>query len=285
MKVVVLGAKGMLGSDIMDACRVADIEASGYDLPEVDITRDGGGLDKTGKCDWVVNCAGYTDVDGAEKERGKAFSVNGDGAGRVAKWCRNIGASFVHLSTDYVFDGRRSNPYREDSPTNPLNIYGMSKLDGEKAVISSGSKYLIVRTQSLFGRNGRNFVRTIMSRLENGDGPLKVVNDQISSPTYTVHLADAILRLMKSNRQGIVHVSASGECSWYEFARAIAASVLSGRNILPVSSDEYARPARRPAYSVLDKTLYKSWTGHEMPSWKEGLKEYLQKRTEDRRKY
>jgi len=292
MKVIVLGAKGMLGTDLMNACRKAGIETEGFDLPEVDIARDDAGLKQAGQCDWVVNCAAYTDVDGAEKYREKAFSVNGDGAGRVARWCRNTGTPLVHISTDYVFDGNAGTPYREDAETNPLNVYGMSKLAGEKAVISSGSKYLIVRTQSLFSRNGRNFVQAIMSRLEEEGteaqrdrgteaqrdrGPLKVVNDQTSSPTYTVHLADAILRLLKTSRQGIVHVSASGECTWYEFACAIAASVRPGAEILPVTSGEYPRPARRPAYSVLDKALYKSWTGCEMPGWREGLEEYVKR--------
>jgi len=279
MKIVVLGAKGMLGSDVMDACRFAGIEAVGYDLPESDITGVNGGLERAGRCDWVINCAAYTDVDGAETEREKAFAINSDGAGRVAGWCRNAGVPMVHISTDYVFDGKAVKPYREDAPVNPLNIYGMSKLAGEKEVISSGAKCLIVRTQSLFGRNGRNFVQAIMSRLEKGDGPLKVVNDQSSSPTYTVHLAGAILRLLKTQKQGIVHVSAFGECTWYEFACAIAAIVRPGAEILPVTSGEYIRPARRPGYAVLDKALYRSWTGNEMPSWKEGLAEYLKQIT------
>ncbi|MDD4871754.1 MAG: dTDP-4-dehydrorhamnose reductase [Kiritimatiellae bacterium] len=277
MKLAVLGANGMLGTDIMSACNNAGISANGYDLPEIDITRDEGGLDKIENCDWVVNCAAYTDVDGAEKEKGKAFDVNRDGVRRIAGWCRRSGVSLLHISTDYVFDGKSKTAYSENSRVNPLNIYGMSKLGGEEEIKSSGINYIIARTQSLFGANGRNFVRTILSRLGNGPEPLKVVDDQVSSPTYTVHLSDAILRLLNTGEQGIVHVSSSGECTWYQFACAIAAIIQPGVKIIPVTSNEYVRPAKRPAYSVLDKTLYTSWTGHVMPPWEDGLKEYLER--------
>jgi len=277
MNVTVLGAKGMLGTDLMAALANAGINARGYDLPDVDITLDNGGLERIGRCDWIVNCAAYTNVDGAEKDSDKAFAVNRDGVRRIAECCKRSNSSLMHISTDYVFDGTSGTAYAEDAPVNPVNVYGRSKLDGENEVLSAGVKHLIVRTQSLFGINGANFVRAIMSRLEAGTGALKVVNDQVSSPTYTVHLADAILRLLRTDKQGIVHVSASGECSWYEFACVIAASIKPGAEVLPVTSSEYIRPARRPAYSVLDKGLYTSWTGSGMPSWKEGLKEYLER--------
>jgi len=275
MRIVVLGCRGMLGSDLVAACRTAGVETDGYDLPELDITRDDGGLERIPACDWVVNCAGYTDVDGAESNSEKAFAVNGGGVGRIAEVCKRKGVPLMHISTDYVFDGTSAVPYREDAAVKPLNVYGKSKLAGEKAVQASGVKYVIVRTQSLFGLHGNSFVKAILARLEKGNEPLKVVSDQVSSPTYTVHLAGAILRLLEKGKQGIVHVSASGECSWYAFACAIAAKVKPDARILPVTSAEYVRPARRPAYSVLDKGLYARWTDHRMPSWEEGLAGYL----------
>ena len=276
MKVAVIGSNGMLGHDLMSACEKAGIDVKGYDLPEVDITRDDGGLENVASCDWVINCAAYTDVDGAEKEQAMAFAVNGDGVRRLVSFCKKRNTPLLHMSTDYLFDGMAKSAYREDSPVNPLSVYGRSKLAGEKAVLAGGlNKYLIVRTQSLFGVNGRNFVKAIMARLEAGNEPLKVVSDQTSSPTYTVHLADAILRLMSCKKQGIVNASASGECSWCEFACAIAGQVKPGAVVMPVTTSEYPRAARRPAYSVLDKGLYEAWTGSRMPSWEEGLREYL----------
>jgi dTDP-4-dehydrorhamnose reductase len=261
----------------MAACGNAGINAKGYDLPDIDITKDDGGLNKMELCDWVINCAAYTDVDGAEKERAKAFAVNRDGVRRIVEWCKKSGIPLLHVSTDYIFDGNSKVPYTENMPANPINVYGESKLAGEQEVTSGGIRYLIVRTQSLFGVNGRNFVRTILSFFEKGTESLRVVNDQVSSPTYTVHLAYAILRLLNTGEQCIVNVSSEGECSWYDFACAIAARIRPFVKVQPVTSDEYVRPAKRPVYSVLDKKLYTSLTGHVMPSWENGLREYLER--------
>ena len=201
--------------------------------------------------------------------------MNAEGAGNVARLCaaRNIG--LIQISTDYVFDGRKGSAYSEDDPVNPLNVYGASKLAGEERVREAGGRSLIVRTQSLFGVRGANFVRTIVQRLRKSDEPLRVVHDQCSSPTYTRHLAAAIVRLIQLRQEGIVNVVASGFCSWFEFAQAIAARVKPGAAIEPVGSDEYPRPAVRPAYSVLDTRRYREWTGSALPSWRKGLEEYL----------
>jgi dTDP-4-dehydrorhamnose reductase len=276
MKVAILGSNGMLGRDLMAACTKAGIEASGYDLPDVDITRNKGGLDKLGPCDWLINCAAYTNVDGAESHREEAFAVNGDGVRRVADWCSTNGSSLLHISTDYVFDGKGKLPYKEDDPVDPINTYGQSKLAGEMAVQSICQQYIIVRTQSLFGVRGRNFVQAVMGRLQEQGRPLRVVTDQVSCPTYTVHLAGAILRLLKTNQQGIVHVSAQGSCSWYEFACAIVDRVKPGTEIQRTVSAEYKSPALRPTYSVLDKSRYESLTGDKMPAWQVGLDQYLE---------
>jgi dTDP-4-dehydrorhamnose reductase len=274
MKVIVIGANGMLGHDLVDACREEGGEVAGFDLPEVDITKKDGGLAKLQSCDWLVNCAAYTDVDGAESHRETAFAVNGDGAGRVASWCAEHRIPLVHISTDYVFDGLNTKPYKEDDPVRPLSVYGESKLAGERAVVAAARRHIIVRTQSLFGLHGRNFVRSIMGRLESGVA-LRVVTDQVSAPTYTVHLAKAILRLIDAGQEGIVHVSASGGCSWHEFACAIAARVKPGAEVRKTTSADYKAPARRPANSLLDNSRYELLTGSMMPAWQVGLDEYF----------
>ena len=232
MTVVVLGAGGMLGCDLVAACRDRGMSVSGHDLPELDITLDEG-LVGLPACDVLVNCAAYTDVDGAESNRDLAFAVNCDGAGRVARWCAEQGARLVHISTDYVFDGKSDRAYVEDDRVGPLNVYGQSKLEGERAVRAECPDHLIVRTQSLFGRNGANFVETII-RAAGERGKVDVVDDQISSPTYTVHLARAIIRLFEGDRKGTVHVSAGGSCSWYEFAVAILNETMPAVTVSPV---------------------------------------------------
>ena len=274
MRIVILGARGMLGRDLAAAAAAAGFDVSGFDLPELDITRDDGGFDRIPACDWVVNCAAYTDVDGAESHRETAFAVNGEGAGRVARWCAGAKVPLLHVSTDYVFDGTKHAPYKEEDSTNPPDVYGESKLAGEKAVAAAGGQYVVARTQALFGKHGRNFVDAIRTRLLK-DETLRVVKDQTVCPTYTRHLAAAILRLLNCGRRGIVHVSASGSCTWHEFACAIAARVRPGVAVQAVTTAEFPRPARRPAYSVLEKDRYELWTGHRMPEWQDGLKEYL----------
>lgn len=281
MKVVVLGAKGMLGQDLLAAAARAGLVVQGYDLPEVDLARDLSGLELLEPCDWVVNCAAYTDVDGAESDEALAFSVNRDGAARVAEWCAVSGAGLLHISTDYVFDGAKDRPYREDDPANPLGVYGRSKLAGEQSVRALCARHIIVRTQSLFGIHGRNFVSAIAGKLRENPERVPVVSDQRSCPTYTVHLAEAILRLLKLGKTGIVHVSASGSCSWYELACAVADRLKPDVSVVPVPTSEYPRAARRPAYSVLDKSQYAAWTGVQMPSWLQGMEAYL---AEDRRR-
>lgn len=267
----------MLGTDLMLACQRAGVEAIGLDLPELDVTRYDSVWAGVQACDWAINCAAYTNVDGAEQHRREAFAVNAAGARNVARVCVKKKVRLIHISTDYVFDGRRTRPYLERDQPNPLNVYGASKLAGEKAVRSEGGPFIILRTQSLFGLNGHSFVKAVMKRLVQDDitQPLRVVQDQASSPTYTVHLADAILRLLPVNRHGVVHVSASGQCSWYDFARAIARRVRPAAVIEPIRADELGRAAQRPPYSVLDGRRYRRWAGHAMPSWEEGLDEYL----------
>jgi dTDP-4-dehydrorhamnose reductase len=266
----------MLGTDLMAACKKAGIDHAGFALSELDITRYETMSSVIPETDFIVNCAGYTLVDEAEVHREEAFSINAEGARNVARAARRREARLIHLSTDYVFDGTKPKPYTERDQPCPLNVYGASKLAGEKAIRAEGCRFMIVRTQSLFGASGRNFIKSIVRQLQtNRTEPLRVVSDQVSAPTYTVHLADAILRLLRVKKGGVVHVAASHECSWYDFAQAIVARVKPGTRIEPVLASHLGLPAHRPAYSVLDKRRYTTWTKHVMPTWEEGLVEYL----------
>jgi dTDP-4-dehydrorhamnose reductase len=275
MKLMLIGAGGMLATDLEKVLSSAGHEVLAITERDVDITDTAAVAGMTGKADVLINCAAYTNVDGAESEVGLAYKVNADGAGNLARWCMARKTRMLHISTDYVFDGTKTTPYTETDAVCPLNIYGKSKLLGETLIRESGCDHLIIRTQSLFGRNGKNFVRTIMELMDKGIKPLKVVSDQKSCPTFTMHLSAAILHLLKSGEQGILNVSSSGSCSWFEFARSIAGMVRPDYGITPVKAVEFPRPAKRPAYSVLDKSRYTALTGRLLPDWQIGLREYL----------
>jgi dTDP-4-dehydrorhamnose reductase len=276
MTIVLLGGKGMLGSDLVDAARARGWQPVALDLPEIDITREAGLAEAIPPCDAVINCAAFTRVDDAEKERELCWSINANGAGHVARACASRELPLIHLSTDYVFDGRKGSDYGEDDPVAPLNYYGESKLAGEQQVLVAGGGAVVVRTQSLFGLRGRSFIRAILNQIQQGKTSLRVVADQVSSPTYTPHLADALLRLLAVKPPaGVINVAARGHCSWWEFAAAIVARVKPGLEILKLSTAELSFPALRPAYSVLNTTRYTSLTGHPMPRWEEGLEAYL----------
>jgi len=276
LKVLITGASGLLGSDIKNVLlNDAGIEVSAYSRSEFDVTDLKFVRDAVEGYNVVINCAAYTKVDHAETEKEDAFNVNMTGAKNLATGCTIHKARLIQMSTDYVFDGSKPTHYTEKDIPNPMNIYGASKLAGEKAVRAAGCKYLIIRLQSLFGMHGPNFVDTIVERLSNENTPLQVVSDQISSPTYTKHVAEAVHSLLKVDRSGIINVSASGHCSWFEFAVSIADLIGSTIDIEKVDADSFSRPARRPANSVLDSKWYTRWTGNEMPHWEVGLKEYL----------
>jgi dTDP-4-dehydrorhamnose reductase len=277
MKIMVLGSKGMLGKALIQACLEYGMRVAGYDLPEVDITK----IDKQVKwvdwedVEWVVNCAAYTAVDKAEEDSVNAFEVNAVGAGKVARVCSYIGVKMLHVSTDYVFDGKKGSAYVESDKTSPVNMYGLSKGMGEVLVSQELSSALIIRTQSLFG-DGHNFVKSILRQIDEGKKELKVVEDQVSCPTYVGHLAKAMVLSMKTGVTGILHLSSSDECSWYRLAEAI----LEEKNIKdvcvkPVLTGEFPVKAIRPPFSVLSNDRFNELTGCEMPTWRVGLKEYL----------
>ena len=276
MKILLLGGKGMLGSDLVEACQRRAWEAIPLDLPEIDITQEAGLAEALPACDAVINCAAFTRVDDAEKERELCWRINADGAGQVGRACATRGFPLIHLSTDYVFNGRKGTPYFESDPVEPLNYYGLSKLEGETQVRAAGGRAVVVRTQSLFGLRGRSFIRAILNQLQQGKTSLRVVADQVSSPTYTPHLADALLRLVEVHPgSGIVNVAARGQCSWWAFAQTIAARVKPGIAIQRLSTAELNFPALRPAFSVLDTARYTALAGVPMPPWEAGLEAYL----------
>lgn len=231
----------------------------------------------------IVNCAAYTKVDQAEADEPVANAINGSAVEHLAAAANESDALLVQISTDFVFAGDSDAPYEVNAPTAPLSAYGRSKLLGEHAA-AQASKHLILRTSWLFGTNGPNFVEAIRGQLRKGTNPLRVVSDQRGRPTYTPHLATAIVRLASIAHRsevarGIFHYADADECSWFDFARAIVEESGARTDVRPVSTDEFPRPARRPAYSVLSTERYERVTEIAPASWREGLREYLALRT------
>jgi dTDP-4-dehydrorhamnose reductase len=273
MKVAVTGAEGMLGYDIGRV--FADVELIRLTCETLDITALDAVVKRIReiKPDYVINAAAFTDVDRCEAEPDLACRVNGLGARNVAIACEEAGCPVVQISTDYVFDGEKSGPYNEWDDTSPVNQYGLSKLMGERFVMSLTNRYYIVRTSWLYGKNGKNFVDTIGRLLSERDG-IDVVDDQVGSPTYTVDLAKKLKEIVGKG-YGIYHVTNSGECSWYEFAVAIARKKGSGKRITPVTTEAFKRPAKRPANSVLGHTMLRLEGLGDMRHWEKALGEYL----------
>jgi dTDP-4-dehydrorhamnose reductase len=276
LKVLVLGAGGMLGKDL-----VTILSAKGQvwarDIGDFDITDPKRVRQEveTLQPQVLVNAAAYTDVDGCESKKEMAFAVNAEGTRNVALACAAIGGRMIQLSTDYVFDGSSRIPYREEDIPNPLNVYGRSKLQGERYIREILENHLIIRTEWLYGRHGKNFVDTIL-RLAGQQKELRVVDDQRGSPTFSRDLSFALDRLIGIEARGILHVTNAGSCTWFEFARQILRE--KGYNhvqVIPITSEELARAARRPASSVMDCQRYEKLTGSRMRPWKEALKEYL----------
>ena len=277
MKIVYIGANGMLGRDVLSVAAQQDVEITGLDLPEIDIGNPSSIRAVLPDCDVVINGAAYTRVDDAEREIAIARHINADGAGNLAGVCREKDIRLIHISTDYVFNGKKQSDYLETDATDPLSVYGITKWQGEVMVKNAGGNALIARTQSLYGIHGRNFVKAMLNQVLQGKKILTVVNDQVSSPTYTRHLAEALLHLARLDKTGIVHVASRGSCSWHQFAREIFRLIgLHDIEVKPMASAELNYPAPRPAYSVLSTDLYTEWTGQLMPTWRDGLKAYLQ---------
>jgi dTDP-4-dehydrorhamnose reductase len=276
MKVLVTGAGGMLGRDVTDAAERADHEVVALTHAHLDVT-DAGAVRKRFDAERpgaVVNCAAFTDVDGAEDDLRSAMTMNAEAAGVVAAAAERVGAAVVYPSSDYVFDGEKGEPYVESDPTGPRSVYGQSKLAGESETARACARHFVVRTSWLFGIHGRNFVDTML-RLGHEHGEVTVVRDQVGCPTFTVHLAEAMVALLATDAHGVHHVAGRGECSWYEFAREIFRQAPVECRVASTTSADFPRPAPRPAYSVLVSERTETVI---LPSWEEGLTEFLGER-------
>ncbi len=275
MKVMVVGARGMLGTDLMQA--LAAQSPVGFDLPEMDITDAGQchELVRDVRPDVIIDVAALTNVDYCESHAEEAFRINGQGTGNLAAAAQAAGAFLVYYSTDYVFDGTKEEAYHEDDATNPLSVYGKSKLSGEKFVRSQCADHLILRTSWLFGCHGKNFIRTIVGAAREGQF-LRVVDDQRGSPTYTRDLAAATLALLDAGGRGTYHVTNSGACSWYELAlQSVEWAAVTGARVVPVKTHEFPRPAPRPASSILAPTRLRREGFPPMRPWQEAVRDYI----------
>jgi len=288
-KVWIIGNRGMLGTELSELFASRGISVTGTDR-EVDITNQDAlnVFAAEYKPEYIVNCAAYTAVDKAEDDRELCRALNADGAGNIARAANRAGARLVHISTDYVFNGNGTRPYREDDPTDPTGVYGLTKRDGEVFVLQENPESWIIRTAWLYGQHGNNFVHTML-RLMGERDELRVVNDQFGSPTWAHDLAGVVADFIVFSEAGtsvpfgIYHYSNGGEISWFDFAREIFSlgkrfGILdSGRNvtILPCSSAEFPAKVRRPPYSVLDKSKISSVLARDIPGWKESLSQYL----------
>ncbi len=276
MKVLVTGVKGQLGYDVMAELARRNIEAIGVDIDEMDIT-DKISVEKViGEAapDVVVHCAAYTAVDAAEDNEALCRRVNADGTRNIAEVCKKLDCKMVYISTDYVFDGQGTRPWEPDDERHPLNVYGQTKYEGELAVQENLSRYFIVRIAWVFGKNGKNFVKTMLKLAETHD-KLTVVNDQFGSPTYTYDLARLLVDMIQTDKYGIYHATNEGICTWYEFACEIFRQAGVKIEVTPVPASEYPAKAKRPENSRLDKSKLTENGFERLPSWQDALGRYL----------
>lgn len=293
MKILLLGHKGMLGSDLLSKFSLRH-EVIGMDKEEIDLVSADEcrrAIEET-QPDIVINAAAYTNVDGCETAKEDCFAVNAEAVKNIAGACRNKNIRIVHFSTDYVFDGTAKEPYKEDNQCNPINVYGESKLAGERYLQSLSDNYLLIRTSWLYGVKGKNFVGAILEKAkakdfirdtmdktkarQEGPSTLSVVDDQVGSPTYTKDLAAATDLLIDKNARGIFHVTNRGSCNWHQFAvRILHESGFNDIEVLPIKSDQLQRPAKRPSYSILSTQKFTQATGKIMQPWQLALQDYL----------
>ena len=282
-----IGSKGMLAAEIADQLNLHNIQWIGSDK-EVDIT-DQAAVDvfvqqnfASGSLQWIINCAAYTAVDRAEDDPETAQKLNADALINICTAAKHYGATLIHFSTDYVFDGSSSVPYIETDSTNPQSVYGRTKLQGEQNIVGLLPEHYIIRTAWLYGKSGNNFVSTML-RLMNERDSLKVVNDQRGSPTYAIDLAKAVLRIMQldNHRYGIYHYSNEGNITWYDFAYEIYRQgkriglIKKDCSVVPCTSSEFPQKAHRPSFSLLNKQKIKEAFSLSVPNWTESLSLYL----------
>ncbi|MFL5910140.1 MAG: dTDP-4-dehydrorhamnose reductase [Gaiellaceae bacterium] len=273
LKVVVTGAAGMLGQDVVRAVRYVNHDVVGVSHDELDVC-DAAAVERLMQAerpDVVVNCAAYTQVDAAQDEPDAAHAINADGARNVAAGAATVGAGVIYPSTDYVFDGTKGSPYVESDEIDPRSVYAQSKAAGERETAAANPRHWVVRTSWLFGHGGGNFVETMLG-LGRELGEVLVVRDQVGCPTYATHFADALLQLLEGDDFGLHHITGGGHCSWYEFAIEIFKQAGVECRVLSCTTDEFPRPAPRPAYSVLGTERERAI---HLPDWREGLAGYL----------
>lgn len=273
MRILIIGSNGMLGKDLAEAWTDDDLilaTSQDADIREIGQVRK---LATQAHADWIILTAAYTDVDGSERNPDLAFAVNRDGAKNVSAVARELGVKLCYVSTDYVFDGASNRPYEPQDAVHPLNVYGASKAAGERAVQEAGGHWLIIRTSWLFGAARVSFPEKILQAADSRP-ELKVVADQIGSPTYTKDLAAAIRESVRLNAHGILNVTNSGTCSWFEFAKETLQRAGRSTPVFPITSAEAGRVAERPAYSVLSPKASASY-GIALRSWQEALEAYL----------
>lgn len=275
MKLLVTGVKGQLGYDVVKEAEKRGVEAVGVDIDEMDITdaKQVHEVITKGGYDAVVHCAAWTAVDKAEDMEEACRKVNKEGTENIAQVCEVLDIPIMYFSTDYVFNGQGSEPWKEYDKRAPLNVYGQTKYEGELAV-EKLAKHFIIRIAWVFGKNGNNFIKTML-RLGKERGAVSVVNDQIGSPTYTYDLAKLVLDMIQSDKYGTYHATNEGICSWYEFACEIFKQVGMNVQVTPVSSDEFPTKAKRPCNSRMNKTELDRNGFDRLPTWQDALHRYL----------
>lgn len=276
MKVLVTGVKGQLGYDVCKVLEARGVEHRGVDIDDFDVTDAAAtrAYITAYRPDAVIHCSAWTAVDKAEDEPDKVRAVNGDGPRNIAEACRAVGAKLLYISTDYVFPGTGERAYEPDDPTGPLGVYGATKLAGEQAVRETLDRWFIVRISWVFGKNGNNFVKTML-RLAETRSELNVVRDQIGSPTYTADLAPLLCDMIATERYGVYHATNEGFCSWAEFAQEIFR--LSGKPVTvhPIPTSEYPTRAARPLNSRMSKDKLEQMGFTRLPPWQDALARYL----------
>ena len=279
MRVLVTGAKGQLGTDLVLFMEELGWDVHSFGREALDVTDAdlvNRILDRI-RPDVVFHTAAYTQVDQAEVEEDRAFLVNAQGTKHVAQAAEAVNAKLCYISTDYVFDGRAAAPYREEDEANPISVYGQSKLAGERYVQEISSRYFIVRTAWVYGCHGRNFVSTML-QLAKTHQEVRVVNDQIGSPTFTEDLVRFLIQLVQTDQYGIYHATNSGSCSWYEFAKAIFEEAGIQIQVTPIRTEELPRKAQRPQYSVLAHGAIRRNGFEDLRHWRDALQDYMGKR-------
>jgi dTDP-4-dehydrorhamnose reductase len=276
MKALIIGGKGLLGKNIAPVFdKTFDLTICDIDTWDITDRASGESHIEKYRPDVLINLAAMTDVDGCEDTKKElAERINGYGAGIIAHLCREHNVRFVHISTDYVFDGKKTVPYKENDLPSPISVYGTTKLMGERAVLEKNPSSLIVRAQWLYGKGGENFITKVVN-IAKQSGTLRVVNDQRGSPTYARDLAEPLIALIEKGKSGIYHLANSGSCTWFEFAGEIFRLLEIDTAIIPISSEELERKAKRPSYSVFDMWKFQKDTGLKIRPWQEALREYL----------